>query len=196
MPILGIVASQISGHLDTFTPSSSYDALATYTVPAGGVSQIVFAGLPTGGQYTHLQIRAMTRSSNSAPYSQIWFTINDTSSYFKHLILADGVNNPPDSYGYTGQSYGTLGYSAGNTALTNVFGVAILDILDYANTSKYKTWRGLGGANNNSQASPDTYISILSGAYPSTNAVNKITFTPESGNFMQHTQISLYGVRG
>jgi len=56
-PILGIYASQITGHLNPFTPTGSYDALASYTVPSGGASTITFAGIPTGGQYTHLQLR-------------------------------------------------------------------------------------------------------------------------------------------
>lgn len=178
-----------------FSPTGSYDALATYTVPSGGVSSITFAGLPASGQYSHLQIRATIRCTTSAQYAQVFFQINDASSYYRHLILVDGVNNPPGAYGYTGQTYASLGYLAGNTALTNVFGVAVLDILDYANTSKYKTYRALGGADNNSQSSPDTYTYMVSGTYPSLDPINKIVFTPESGNFMQYTNISIYGVK-
>ena len=55
-PNLGIIATSISGHLFTFSLVGNYDALATVTVPSGGLSSITFAGIPTTG-YSHLQIR-------------------------------------------------------------------------------------------------------------------------------------------
>lgn len=195
-PILkGVIASQISGHLTPAYsgPYGAYDALASVTVPSGGVSSIVFDGIPSG--YKHLQVRAMTRVSSSAYYGQVFFKINNlTGSYFRQLILNDGVSTP-GYYGYTSQNYASLGYFAGGTALTNVFGGVVLDIPDYANVNKYKSYRALGGANNNSQASPDTYTSMVSGTYPSLNPITKLEFFPESGDFTQYTSFSLYGVK-
>jgi len=175
-------------------PYGAYDSLASAIAPSGGLASVTFAGIPNG--YKHLQIRIMSRSSNSAYYSQIFFTINDsTGDYFRQLILNDGSSGTPGWYGYTAQTYASVGYLAGNTALTNVFGVAVLDIPDYANTNKNKHWRGLGGTNNNSQASPDVYTSMVSGVYPSTDAISSIKFFPESGNFTQNTSITLYGIK-
>jgi hypothetical protein len=191
--ILGITASQISGRLTpAWSPQGGFDALASVTVPSGGAASITFDGIPTG--YKHLQVRAMSRSTNSLHYSQIFFTINSTSSYFRHLILSDAVN-APGAYGYTGQSYASLGYLAGANALSNNFGVAILDIPDYTNPNKNKTYKGLFGANNNSQASPDTYMGMVSGTFPSTDPITKIVFTPETGSFVQYTSFALYGVK-
>ena len=49
MPILGIMASQISGHLS----NPSYESIATYTVGAGGSSTMVFSSIPQ--TYKHLE---------------------------------------------------------------------------------------------------------------------------------------------
>jgi hypothetical protein len=174
-------------------PTTGFVALATQTVGSGGAASVTFSSIPQ--IYKHLQIRIMSRASNSAYYSQLAFTINGASSYYRHLILADGVN-PPEAYGYTGQSYLSGGYLAGGNAISNNFGASVIDILDYTNTNKYKTVRALGGANNNSTASPDTYVSFTSGTYPSTTAVSTITLNPESGSFAQHSSIALYGIQG
>jgi len=191
--ILGITASQISGRLTpAWSPQGGFDALASVTVPSGGAASIVFNGIPTG--YKHLQIRALSRTTNSLQYSQVFFTVNDSTSYHRHLILSDGYNSP-GAYGYTAQAYASLGYLAGNNAISNNFGMAILDILDYTNTGKYKTYRGTFGANNNSQSNPDTYMGFVSGTYPSNNVVSKVTFSPESGSFAQYTQFALYGIK-
>jgi len=190
--ILGITASQISGHLTPpWSPQGDYDALASVTLSASTAS-ITFDGIPAG--YKHLQIRSLSRSTNSAYYSQIFFTINSVSSYHRHLILSDGVNSP-GAYGYTGQSSASLGYLTGNTALTNNYGTAVLDIFDYANTTKFKTYKGMFGSNNNSQASPDTYIGFVSGTLPAIDPITKLVFTPESGNFAQYTSFALYGIK-
>ena len=45
MPILGIMASQISGHL--WQPEGAYDSLATVTVGATSVATIEIAGIPS-----------------------------------------------------------------------------------------------------------------------------------------------------
>jgi hypothetical protein len=52
MPILGIISSQISGHL--FAPSGAYDSIATVS-GTGSSGTISFTSIPS--TYTHLQIR-------------------------------------------------------------------------------------------------------------------------------------------
>jgi hypothetical protein len=192
-PILGILASQMSGHL---TPTTGYVSIATTTVGAGGQSSITFSSIPSG--YKHLQVRGIARTTASSNYNPINFIINGDSStnYYRHLILADNSGSqPPQSYGYTAQSYLQAGWVAGSTAVTNSFGGFILDILDYKNTSKYKTTRSLSGADNNN-TSP-FYIAMASGTWPSTSAITSLTFTCDSGySFAVNSTIALYGIQG
>jgi hypothetical protein len=56
MPILGIIASAITGNLVT----TSYESIATVTVGGGGAATVAFTSIPA--TYTHLQIRGIGRS--------------------------------------------------------------------------------------------------------------------------------------
>lgn len=73
----------------------------------------------------------------------------------------------------------------------NIFGAIVLDILDYADTNKYKTTRALGGYDNNSNG----FISLCSGNWRSTSAINRIDISLLSGNWQNYSHIALYGIK-
>jgi hypothetical protein len=54
-PILGIMASQISGHLET----GAYESISTVTVGGGGSATLLLVQFRC--TYTHLQVRAIYR---------------------------------------------------------------------------------------------------------------------------------------
>lgn len=180
-PILGIWASQISGRL--WEPAGAYDALATVTVPSGGAASITFAGIPTG--YKHLQIRALDFSSGN----QVRMQLNgDTgANYSWHRLTGNG--SAASSGADVNQTLMILNFITA-TSTTNPM-VHILDILDYANTSKNKTMRGLTGIDTNGGGE----ITVNSGAWYNTSAVNSITFNNNTSNFTQYSQFALYGVK-
>jgi hypothetical protein len=84
------------------------------------------------------------------------------------------------------------------TTTGGTFGVSIIDILDYANTNKYKTFRNLNGNDiNGTIASVGGYISLLSGLWMKTNAITSLKFAPVNGTtFTQYSQFALYAVKG
>jgi hypothetical protein len=195
MPILGIVASQISGHLDTFTPTGSYDALATYTVGAGGISSITFAGLPTGGQYSHLQIRSIAQcSTNTSLWQRIVVAFNgDTtnSNYADHILQDSGSTTGSVAETSTRKGFG----AASNTGVSYFF-ANITDILDYASSSKYKVSRTLRGMDRNTTGNGSSNIAFESSLWMSTSPISSITLTLEDGsNFNQYSQFAVYGVK-
>jgi hypothetical protein len=65
-----------------------------------------------------------------------------------------------------------------------------MDILDYANTNKFKTTRTLEGYDANGSGN----VSLTSGLWQSTSAINSITITAV-GTFNQYSQFALYGVK-
>ena len=69
--------------------------------------------------------------------------------------------------------------------------VSVIDILDYANTNKYKTVRALHG----SDANGSGLIALRSGNWRSTSAITRIDLTPSSNNFKQYSHFALYGVK-
>jgi len=190
-PVLGIWASSFNSR--TFQPTGSYDALATYTVPSGGVASVTFAGLPTGGQYSHLQLRILGRSaSGSFTGGSTGIRLNgDTgSNYAAHFLLGDGSST--SAYGWSNEA-NMYGYTfAGGTATSGVFAGLIIDILDFASASKNKTLRTLSGVDNNGNGE----VRFSSGLWRNTNPVNSITIDGRGENYVQYSQFALYGVKG
>jgi hypothetical protein len=186
-PILGIYASQISGHL--FAPSGAYDSIATTTVGAGGAASVTFSSIPS--TYTHLQVRLFGRGSGSNTQSFVKLEFNgDTtgSNYYSHYIQADGSSVVAGPNASISAHYDI----AGANATASVFGAMIFDVLDYANTSKNKTSRVLGGVDNNGSGR----MNLTSGLWLNTSAINSLTITPGSGSFVQYTSAALYGIKG
>ena len=188
---LGIVASQISGHL--WAPSGAYDAIASITLNASAAS-ITFSGIPS--TYTHLQLRGIARSSRATQNEDAYININsDTgSNYAYHYLLGDGATASASA-----ATSGTKGYVARNTmagasSAANVFSPFIVDILDYTSTNKNKTIRTLGGTEENSTNGAIALISSLYFATPA--AITTLTLTlPSSASFVTYSSFALYGIR-
>ena len=185
MPILGIIASSFRSAAG---PVGAYDSLATVTLSASTTS-ITFAGIPTG--YKHLQLRLFAKDDRALNRDTALLRFNgDTASnYSQHTLYGDGSS--------AGATAGTSTTSievfrvSGNSSATNIFGAVVLDVLDYADTNKYKTSRALGGVDFNGSGE----IWFTSGNWRSTAAVSSITLTPGNAtNFLQYSSFALYGV--
>jgi hypothetical protein len=177
MPILGIMASQISGHL--WAPAGAYDALATVTVPSGGVASVEFAGIPSG--YKHLQLRAFAKG-NANIYATMRFNGDTTASnYYTHELRGSGssATAAADNNAYINDLQGT-NYNA-----------IIIDFLDYANINKFKTTRMLNGLDNNGSG----VILFQSNLWKNTAAISSIKFTTSSSTFAEYSSFALYGVK-
>lgn len=192
MPILGTVASQFSGK-----PFGSYESISTVTVGSGGSSTITFSSIPA--TYTHLQVRLIAKSTETL-YDQsdainFYFNADTTyTNYRSHWLRGDGssaTGGQIQSAGYNIYS-GTI--ASGHSSQTSMFGAQIIDILDYANTNKYKTVRTLGGDDVNSSAG---ILGLHSGLWMSTSAITGLTFNVTNDtNFAQYSQFALYGIKG
>ncbi len=176
----------------TFAPAiGAYDSIATTTVGAGGVSSITFSSIPQG--YTHLQVRAISRNTSNTQNVYLRFN-GDTSSanYTLHQLYVNASS--PQAYGTgTGVLAGSyLFYSAGSSESANVFGAAVIDILDYTNTNKNKTSKGLSGYDNNGSGA----AFLSSSLWLNTAAITSITLVPQSPNIGEYSQFALYGIKG
>lgn len=192
-PILGIMASQVSGHL--WAPSGAYDSIATTTVGAGGTSTITFSSIPQ--TYTHLQVRLMaknTSTANTGDYASLRFNSDSGMNYTYHRLKGDG--STASAYGAATGTFDSVVLERITTSksgfATELQGVVICDILDYTNTNKYTTTRSLGGYDNNGSGE----ILLMSALWTNTAAITSITLTTPSANFTQYTSAALYGIRG
>ena len=176
-----------------FTPTGSFESIATYTVGAGGSSNISFTSIPQ--TYTHLQIRWVCRISAPTTDENLQLQVGNSSidsgsNYSLHYVFANGSSV---SAGYTANSTGAnLGRLTGSSATTGIFGVGVIDILDYTST-KYKTFRGLSGHDENGSGTEW----VASGSWRNTSAIDTIQLNQlyGSGNFIQYSSFALYGVK-
>jgi hypothetical protein len=162
-----------------------YESIATAT-GTGASGTITLSSIPS--TYVALQIRARMRTSVSGWSTFMTLNGDTAANYSTHYLAADGGGV------YAGGDANASNMSVqgfGNNSTYHDY--AIIDILDYSVTSKYKTTRTFAGMNNNG-AGP--YVLYNSGSWRSTSAINSITFTLGSGNFTTNTSISLYGIRG
>ena len=176
-----------------FTLVGNYDALATVTVPSGGVSSITFAGIPQTG-YSHLQVRILGRSDGATGNSWAYYTFNNDggTNYSSHYLQGDGSTASANAQVGSGSNTEIRANDFPRAdATTGIFGAAIVDIFDAFSTTKNKTVRALGGNDRNGSGR----ISLYSGAWYSTAAINSIKVTPQTNNWVQYTQIALYGVK-
>ena len=74
----------------------------------------------------------------------------------------------------------------------STFTAGVIDILDYANTNKYKTLRTLNGGDANGSGN----IQIESGSWRNTAAITSITLTHNGSGFTQYSSFALYGIKG
>lgn len=186
-PILGIWASSKA---TTAADTGAMFPLQVITVGAAGASSVTFTNIP--GTYSHLQVRALVRTSHAAVIRNLGVRINSDSgsNYANHVLQGNG--SAASASADTSITYSYIGIAAGANANSNVFGANVIDILDYANTNKYKTLRNLNGVDNNGDGS----VFLKSGLWQSTSAITSLSFSIEGGaNITQYSQFALYGVK-
>ena len=185
---IGIYASQISGHLY----SNSYESISTVTVGSGGAATITFSSIPQ--TYKHLQIRASAKSSGPTNGENTYLYFNNTSNgtnYAYHVMRAN--------YGTATASSATssrLFANVGTPNATNNFGIYLIDVLDYTNTTNNKTLKSFYGYSQNVAQTTSTGVTAYSDlTYINTSAITQIDIDL-AYNFSQYSTFSLYGIKG
>ena len=159
----------------------SYESIQTVTVGAGGASSITFSSIPS--TFSHLQIRALAKATNTGGATGLWFANSDTtqSNYYSHFLVGNGSTataaayNNPYSWSYSDATFTGL----------------VIDVLDYSNANKYKTIRTLRGWDNNGSGN----ISLESGLWKNTAAITSFKFQMDTGNLAQYSSFALYGIK-
>lgn len=185
-PILGIWASGISPS----ALANSYESIASTTVGAGGASSVIFNSIPN--TYQHLQVRYSVRSSFAAGSDIVLARANADSgnNYAAHRIYGDGSTAAAQAF--TPQTYFLGPDCPAASSGANIFGIGIMDYLDFANTNKNKTMRALGGRDESGSG----YVWLNSGLWINTGAITSLTVFCGNGNLVQNSIVSLYGIKG
>ena len=170
--------------------ATDYESIATVTVGVGGQAAIEFTGISSA--YKHLQIRAITRDTDSGGFgltTTMQFNSDTGANYSWHWLYGTGSGS---ALGNAGASASTtaLGWTTGTAGTSNSYAATVIDILDYANTNKYKTNRILYGIDLNGSGG----IWLSSGSWRDTNAVTSIKLS-QTANFAQYSSFALYGIK-
>ena len=180
--MLNIVSSVLD--VSTFA-ANSYESIATTTLSSNQAS-VTFSSIPA--TYTHLQIRG--NILGTAGYDLLCRFNSDTATNYNFHYLAG--NGATASAG-AGATTAFINISNNFLQGATIPGVAIVDILDYANTNKYKTTRALAG----SDANGSGWLQLGSGSWRNTNAITSITLYPASSQtFNTNSSFALYGIKG
>ena len=180
----------ISGLLSGGAPAGGdYESIQTFTL-SSSQSSVTFSSIPS--TYTHLQIRSISRgdvAGTGRQVTKINFNSDTGSNYASHELYGNGSSAAASAL--TSSTYAYAGINPASGTLASTFGAAVVDILDYANTNKYKTTRTLDGVDYNG----DGVVILTSGLWMNTAAVSSITLTHATGNFVQYSSFALYGIK-
>jgi len=186
--LLNTVLGSLSDGVPPVT--GSYESIASAT-GTGSSSTITFTSIPSG--YASLQIRgiASTPDAVTDAVGNIRFNSDSGSNYASHLLYGNGSSASAVGLANRTNLFGAV-YVPGTTYNSSIRGAMIIDIHDYASTTKYKTVRFFGGMDTNGGVS---YIALNSGLWMSTSAITSITI-----DFVQNASttstFALYGIKG
>ncbi len=174
----------------------SYEYIATAT-GTGSSPTITFSSIPQG--YTHLQIRGTGSASygSTQDYGNAGLRFNGDSgnNYTVHGLRGyhDGTTAYTQTLGIAAFSYGLVNISHLSPSMNSLSAGMIFDILDYKNTNKFKTMRGLGGVDGLRNTSAG--IQFASSVWRNTSAIDSISIYQANGNWFSNTQFALYGIK-
>ena len=165
---------------------ATYEPIASQTLGTG-TSTVTFSSIP--GTYTDLRLVAAIRTTSSAAYDALQFTINgDTGSNYSRTEL-NGTGSAATSSRQSNRSNLVVWYSTPSALGASSFPIFTLDLMSYANTSVNKTILS-------SYADSSNFVQRQVHLWRSTSAITSLSFTPETGPaFTSGSTFSLFGIK-
>lgn len=190
MPIVGRFGS-LAGLGSLILPGGAMESIATVT-GNGSASSLTFSSIPQN--YQHLQVRLIVRGTRALDSEQLYVRLNgDTgTNYSYHGLYADN----PGAFAAAASSTNVMligQFPAANIS-ANIMAAAVIDILDYAASSKNRVIRSLFGSDNNGGSTQSSMVWMGSGMRVNTAAVDSVTIV-SNGAFTSTTTAALYGLR-
>jgi hypothetical protein len=166
----------------------SFDSI-TSAIGTGSSATITFSSITS--TYKHLQIRGTVGWSTNNETIQLRLNGDTGSNYASHQLQGNGS---------TANSSGTANASQirlpldGTTYDPSGIVPIIIDIYDYASTSKNKTIKAFLGSEINGNPSR---VSLVSGVWLNTAAITSVSVSLQGGTPLRNrTILSLYGIQG
>ena len=159
----------------------TYEKIATNTL-GSAVATVTFSSIPS--TYTDLVVIVSAKSTSAA--QNLLMRVNSDSSSNYSTTLMTGSGTATGFARTTSTTQGALdNYGYVDTANHNI---TTVNIMNYSNTSTYKTW--LSRANNAANGT-----TALVGLWRSTSAINAVEIYIASNTFVAGSTFTLYGIK-
>lgn len=166
--------------------NDAYDPYAFQSIATANLTSGTSASFTSiASSYQHLQFRIFAKTATAGADIIMRFNNDTGNNYAFHYLRGDGATasasgSASDAYIYVSPTDGTY------------FLTAIVDIHDYARTTKNKTVRIASGFDANGSG----WSSLRSGLWMNTSAINRVDFTISGTTFSTGTKFALYGIKG
>lgn len=161
--------------------TATYSLIASYTIPSAA-STYTFSSIPS--TYTDLVLISNPKVSSVQEAVQIQFNSDTGNNYSFTQLYGNGTS----AFSARAASIGYI-YATNGTSTTN-YGAGVFNILDYSNTTTYKTTLGRF-----SEAAYNAWSGV--GLWRSTAAITSITLTVSgtSNTLSAGSTFKLYGIQ-
>lgn len=170
--------------------TNTYVALDKVTISGSSTTSVTFSSIPS--TYTDLVIVASTRDNRPSSVDDglsFRFNSDSGSNYSETFIYGTGSTSA--NVRTTNSTFGNVRYIPGSTATTGDLSTTIIHLMNYSNTTTYKTLLSRSG-------SASSTVAANVNLWRSTSAINQITFyggSPTTGYvFTAGSTFSLYGI--
>lgn len=175
---------------DQDTAQGALEPIASWVAP-GTNTGVDFTNIPQ--TYTDLMIVQQVRSNRSAnTYELFWQRLNgDTGSNYSYTYL-NGNGTTGTSSRLSSQTVTNRFNIPASNATTGVFGTSIIHILNYSNSSNFKTLLCRSSTDLNGSGE----INFSVGLWRNTSAITSVNLATETGsNVVAGSIITLYGIK-
>lgn len=188
--LLGILQSQAAAG-----GAGAFDLLEEQVLTSSA-SSVSFTGLGSYTDYRYLQLRLVTRTSpTGVANGLVGLRLNsDTGTNYAYYYLFSAGTNP-SHFSTTGSNYYLAGLTNSAQNDTNAYGVNILELFEWADTTSYTTMRNIDGRMD-PQGTSYRGVGSRSGMWLDQSAVTSIQLFDNRGyDWLSGSRFSLYGVK-
>jgi hypothetical protein len=155
------------------------------SVNVSTTGSVTLSNIPNTFQDLMLVVSARTDSS-SLTSALLRFNGDTSSVYSSTLLLGNGVSATSERY--SNESFARIGYAVGSSQLASAFSSQVVQIIDYASTSRFKTIVSRDSSDTNGSG-----VSQLTTAlWRNTAAITSITYAT---SIVPGSTITLYGIK-
>jgi hypothetical protein len=180
MALLPSVASPMHGAM---VPIASFTGTANF-------ANYTFTNIPQTFQDIRVVLYPRDTNTTAGPLSVYQGLNNDVSGTSYSFTVLIGNESAASSSRTSNQSIMVPGSMPSANSTSKIFGALTIDILNYANTTTFKTIIARSAADLN--GSGETRLTVA--LWRNTNAINSIIFNSNT-NFVAGSTFTLYGIR-